>query len=242
MARITRNVQTARILGIVGAAACASQALAINSFFDGVFNNSDWTVTTFTNANGAGSFVASGQSPSGGNPNEFRRVSHAVNVSGPGGSVVGIHLKSTAFYNPAVDGAISSIYYSEDSINFSSQGGNGQGTGLAMLQGGKYYILRNPILVMPYSGYSTWTPNIAASISAADLYEVTPTGAILSTSNPDFSASGGVMQLGFWRGNSGNISYDTACGIDNWNVRMVPAPGALALAGLGGLMVSRRRR
>jgi len=241
MNRISFNVLTARTL-VAAVVASASPAMAITSFFDGVFNNSDWSVTTITNANGTGSFVMSGQSPAGGNPNEFRRVAHALNVSGPGGLVVGVHMNANAFYNPAVSGAISSIAYSEDSINFSSQGGNGQGSGLAIIQSGRYYLLRNPILVMPYSGFSTWTPNVAGSISAADLHEISNTGAINSASNPDFSASGGVMQLGFWRGNSGNFSYDTSCGIDNWNVRIIPAPGALALAGLGGLLASRRRR
>lgn len=237
------NSSSARtILAAAAAIACASPTMGITSFFDGVFNNSDWAVTTITNANGTGSFVMGAQSPAGGNPNEFRRVSHALNATGPNSLLVGVHLKANAFYNPAISGAISSIAYSEDSINFSSQGGNGQGTGLAILQSGRYYLLRNPILVMPYSGFSTWSPNVAGSISASDLHEITNTGTINSASNPDFSASGGVMQLGFWRGNSGNISYDTSCGIDNWNVRIIPAPGALALAGIGGLMAARRRR
>ncbi len=225
------------------AAAVATQAASAAVYFDGIFNDSDWTLTSITNATGVGSFGAAFQMPVGGNPNEYRIIRHNLVVSDPGnGAYTGVHIKPTATYDPGSQGAISYIDYSEDSINFLSQVGNGQGSGLAIYQGGKYYIQRNPILVMPYSGFSSWAANIANGLLATDLYEIDNTGFINSGSNPDFSASGGVMQLGFWRGNSGNGSYNTECGIDNWNVNIVPAPGALALVGMGGLLASRRRR
>ena len=166
-------------------------------------------------------------------------------ASGSNAAIFGFHMNTTAFYNPNTQGAITSIQYAEDSINFISNTiipGNGQGTGLAILQGGTYYRLSTPALVMPFTSFSNWAPNSAGSITASDMWEVTPSGTVNPFSNPDFSASGAIMQLGFWRGNSGNGSYNTDCGIDNWNVHILPSPGSAALLGLGGLLAARRRR
>lgn len=224
--------------------AFVSSASAAASFFDGIFNNADWNLTVVTNAQGAGSTTQGFQVLSGGNPNEYRRVRNQLVVGTAGnGAVIGLHMNNTAFYTPSSQGAITFINYSEDSINFlPAQAGNGQGTGLVINQNGINYILRNPLLVMPASGFSTWNPNNAPSILAADMWELTNTGILISTSNPDYSASGTIMQLGFWRGNSANQNISTDCGIDNWHVDIVPTPGSLALLGLGGLVAARRRR
>ncbi len=236
---------SARRLGLsaaIAVAALASQASAA-VYFDGVFNDADWALTSFTNATGVGSFGVGFQMPVGGNTNEYRIIRHNLIVSDPGnGHYTSVHTKATATYDPSSQGAISYIDYSEDSKNFLNQGGNGQGSGLAIIQGGKYYIQRNPILVMPYAGFSSWAANVANGLLATDLYEIDNTGFMNPFSNPDFSASGAIMQLGFWRGNSGNGSYNTECGIDNWHVNIVPAPGAVALMGLTGLVATRRRR
>jgi len=238
---------SARRLGISAAliaAAFATQAASAVSFFDGVFNDPDWTLSNFVNATGVGSSSAAFQMPVGGNPNEYRIVRHNLVVTAPGnGQYTGVHLKNTAIYNPATQGAITSIDYSEDSINFlANVPGNGQGSGLAIYQAGKFYVQRTPILVMPYAGYSNWTANTALGLVATDLHEIDITGFINPFSNPDFSAAGAPMQFGFWRGNSGNGSYNTECGIDNWHVNIVPAPGAAALIAMGGLVAARRRR
>ncbi len=239
-------MSTARTIVAAALATLAfvSSANAVTSFFDGIFNNSDWTLTTITNASGAGSTAQGLQFLAGGNPNEYRRIRHQLIVGPAGnGAVHSIHLNNTAFYTPSSQGAITSINYSEDSINFlPTQGGNGQGTGLAILQNGKYYEMRNPTLVMPASGFTNWAPNAAPGTIASDYWEVTLAGVLNSSSNPDFSITGTVMQLGFWRGNSANQNINTDCGIDNWHVDIIPTPGSLALLGLGGLAAVRRRR
>lgn len=237
-------------LGVATIALSTLAGLATNAhavtFFDGIFNDPDWSLTVFNNATGVGSTSSGLQFLAGGNPNEYRRVRNQLLVQPPGnGSVIGFHMRAGAFYNPSTQGAITSIDYSEDSINFVPTAivpGNGQGTGLAILQGGVFYRQQNPILVMPFVTHSNWTLNQSLGLLAADFAEVTPAGVVLPFSNPDFSVSGAVMQFGFWRGNSGNGGYNTDCGIDNWHVNIVPAPGAAALLGLGGLLVARRRR
>ncbi|MBS0191099.1 MAG: hypothetical protein U0573_14820 [Phycisphaerales bacterium] len=228
--------------GAVALLALSGSAQAV-VFFDGVFNNSDWSLVGVTNANGAGSTTVGFQVTSGGNPNQYRRVRNNLVVSGPNGASLGLHMRAVYSYNPGA-GAIGSINYSEDSINFVNQGGNGQGSGCVIFQSGKYYIQRNPILVMPYSTFNTWQPNSAPGLVASDFWELTLSGNLISSNNPDFSTSGGVMQFGFWRGNSANSSIQTDCGIDNWRVEIlpVPAPGAMGALALSGLVALRRRR
>jgi hypothetical protein len=234
------------IAAAIASAALASSAQAV-TFLDGVFNNPDWTLTTITNAGGAGSFTNGFQMPVGGNPNQYRIIRNTLSINGANSALVGVHMNVTAFYNPS-GGAISVINYSEDSKNFLNQGGNGQGSGCAIIQGGRTYIQRNPILVMPYSGFSNWQANPAGGLVAADFFEIDNAGNLFAGNNPDFSTSGGTMQFGFYRSNSsGNQTsgtFNSECGIDNWSVNIVtvPTPGSLALAGLGGLLTTRRRR
>jgi hypothetical protein len=242
MNRFLVSVAVVVLAAVVGSA----QASAI--FFDGVFNNSDWSLTVLTNATGTGSTAQGFQVPLGGNPNEYREVRHQLVVTGPpfNGAVHSLHLNNNAFYTPSTQGAISYIDYSEDSINFIPQTivpGDGQASGLLILQNGKYYRQQNPFLIMPYSGYSTWTANPAPGLLATDFAEVSLAGVVILASNPDFSAAGSIMQLGFYRGNSGNGGYGTDCGIDNWSVKIVPEPASAGLLALGGLLaLSRRRR
>jgi hypothetical protein len=240
-------MKTRAIVTLAGLAALAGHAPAAPVvFFDGIFNNSDWSLTAFNNATGVGSTATGNQVLTGGNPNEYRRIRNNIAVQNPGnGALIGFHMNVLDFYTPSSQGAISTINYSEDSINFlPTQAGNGQGTGLAIYQNGKYYSLRSPTLVMPGATFSTWQPNNAPGTVASNYWEVTPTGNVLPGSNPDFSASGTIMQFGFWRGNSGNSSYQTDCGIDNWRleIQQVPTPGSLGLLAAGGGLAMRRRR
>lgn len=232
-------IRTAATLITLAALAPAANAI---TFFDGIFNNADWTLTQLNNANAAGSATQGLQFLTGGNPNEFRRIRNQLTVSTPTGTLHGFHLNVTAFYDPSNQGAITSIDYSEDSINFVNQTGNGQGSGLAILQNGRFYRT-SAALVMPYASYNTWQPNAQPGLTASSFWEVDAFGN-LSANTPDFSASGSNMQLGFWRGNSNNGSINTECGIDNWNVviHQAPAPGAAALFAIGGLALARRRR
>jgi hypothetical protein len=238
---MTRRMIATAALSLLSVAGSANAVI----FFDGVFAPSNWSVNTMTNLSGTGSTVTPTQNLFGGNPNEWREVQHSLSVGTGTGELVGVHLEASSFYTPSSQGAISFINYSEDAINLIDDRivpGNGQGTGLAITQGGRNYILRPPS-VMPYSGgFSSWGSINRPGIVATDMWEYSTAGGLVPTSNPDFSIAGSVMQFGFWRGNSGNSSYSTDCGIDNWRVEIVPTPGAATLMGLGALVAVRRRR
>jgi len=187
-------------------------------YFDGVVNPADWSLTTIINATRADSTAQGVQNPSGGNPTSFPHIGHQLLV-GPrfSGAVFSMHLNNNAFCNPSTQGGITCIDYSKDSINFVPDTivpGNGQGSGV-ILQNGNFYRQQNPILVMPYSEYSSWTAHPVPGLVAADFALVTNAGVVMAGNKPDFSLFGSTMQLGFHRGNSGNGGYNTECGIDN---------------------------
>ncbi|TVR99661.1 MAG: hypothetical protein EA423_12340 [Phycisphaerales bacterium] len=224
----------------------AGQAFGSVVFFDGTFASANWSeVNILGPGNGSLSFVSTQQQPVGGNPTFWRQVTISLDAQAPFTAIFNLNLNATAFYNPSTQGAITVVDYSEDSIALNDVG-NVQASGLLVLQGGSYYIQRNPTLVMPFSSFSNWAPNSAPGLLASDLWEVDLAGQVDPTSNPDFSAAGGVMQLGFYRGSSSGFATGVSvreAGIDNWSVRIVPAPGAACtLALMGALGAARRRR
>lgn len=231
---------------------CAAAVLAAGSaqgattFFDGVFAPASWTSSTVTNADGLGSLAVESQLLAGGNPNEYMEIELTLIASAPGGGVFSLNLHNSAFYDPSTQGFITQIDYSEDSINLQpASTGDNQTTGMLIEQGGKVFVQRNPVLVMPNPTFSQWAPNASPGLVAGDLWELTPAGLLVSSSNPDFSVTGGVMQFGFYRGaSSGNfVGTDIRlAGIDNWRVRIIPTPGTATLLLIGGLAGLRRRR
>lgn len=240
MSASTFHLPVARTLSIaLGLTALASSAGASLTFQDGTFLDSDWTMQTFTTASGTASSAQASQVASGGNGGSYRSVTHQMVVSGPYALILSVHLSQSAFWDPSTQGGFASINYTEDSLNIQAL----MGTGLAILQDGKHYLLRNPGLLYTQS---SWGTTSRTGIVASDMYLIDSNGNLDASQNPNFSASGGVMQFGFWRGNgSGSTSsgtYTYQVGIDNWGVGIVvPSPGALALVGMAAMLVSRRR-
>jgi|GEM_PF-586922 len=226
-------------------ALATGQAIGSAVYFDGTFTPANWSeINIFGPGNGAQSFVSTQQLPNGGNPTFWRQITISLDAQAPNTAIFNLNLNANAFYNPATQGAITFIDYSEDSIALNDVG-NVQSTGLVIVQGGRLYIQRNPVLVMPFVSFSNWAPNSAPGLIASDLWEVDLAGQLDPTSNPDFSAGGGVMQLGFWRGASSGFATSLSvreAGIDNWFVRIVPAPGAASVFALGATACAVRRR
>jgi len=240
MSPVTRHLPITRSLSIaLGLTALASSAGASLTFQDGTFLNSDWTMQIFTTATGMVSTAQGFQVASGGNGGSYRNVTHQMVVAGPYALILSVHLNQSAFWDPSTQGGIGSIDYTEDSLNIQPL----MGTGLAILQDGNHYLLRKPGLL--YTQYG-WGTTARTGIVASDMYRIDSDGNIFENQNPDFSASGGLIQFGYWRGNgSGSTAsgtYNYEAGIDNWGVGIVvPSPGAIALVGFAGLLVARRR-
>jgi len=248
MTRQSRNPVTARTLTAALAwSAATAPAVASVSHVDGAFNNSDWSVTMFANASATGSSALSVQELTGGasGSDEFRRIKNSLQVGGAGAFVIAVHLNSTFIYDPGTQGAITHFTFREQSRNILAAG-NGQASGLVIKQGGNIYIQRSGLLTMPSPLFSNWQINFCASISSSQMHRIDGQGNILSGDNPDFSASGGAMTLGFLRENAGGSAGDGLlefeCGIDDICITAIPGPGAMALLAVGGALAPRRRR
>jgi len=213
--------QAAFLLALLIAGAANADTL---TFTEGTFNPADWTVIV----RGMGTTTAS-QILTGGNPDAFRQITNSVD-----GIMWGYHFKNSAVYNPSTQGAILSIDYSEDAILLDGTGTLGAGP--AIIQGGKVFA----------QGFGTvgptWTHRTFNNLhqSTFQHFHGEPGSAF-----PDFSATGGPITFGFWRGNAeGTFSMTT--GIDNWSMTLhtnsVPEPSALTLAVGCGLALLRRRR
>lgn len=195
---------------------------AVTVVRDGDFADADWELLVYSfkstlGAQPGGTVDASQQS--GGNPGTMRRV---VNHIAPApsqteySSTWGVHLKKGFTYDPSVQGAIATIDYSEDARKITS----GQLTGLAIRQAGKVYYTQADIFTNP-----AWTRVEQLAIVPGNFAEITAAGPVQG-SRPDFSASGGPLEVGFIRANSngnGGGAYSVTGDIDNWEVRLNPS-------------------
>jgi hypothetical protein len=216
--RIARTARASRaclmVLVALGASFAGSARAA--TFSDGAFVPADWTVTT--EVLNLGGTVNPSQVGSGGNPTAFRQIDDVLNSTGGGpfsNSVFGFHARVAALWNPAVDGPIVSLDYSEDAYRFAGSGV--QANGIALRQGGVIYY--GPGSVTPATT-GVWQPYAWAGLVASNFDALAP-----GVQNPDFSAAGGTIQFGFFRANStstGGGGGTASGGIDNWSVTIHP--------------------
>ena len=210
---------------IISAISALSAKAAIITFSDSTFNDEDWNRTSFLQGNAqvvTGNQITSGE-------NQFRQIIHTL-YPDPGMTsyAIGFHQQIGAVYNPQLQGAISSLDYSEHSILF---GGyyNGQTTGIALKQDGKVY--RFWVGVTPESN---WTTKSVQNLQEGDFNligkvpedlglasTVAPVDFGSGTEHPDFSSTGSPIEFGFFRSNSNCTTcgpYKIIAGIDNWSV------------------------
>lgn len=160
----------------------------------------------------------------GGNPGQARQVVNSINAGG-GASVFGLSRYGTTTptrYEPATQGAITSIDWSIDSKWLSGFGGQGQSISLGAKQG----------LVVYYADYDitgssgAWTTHGAVNLLASSFQPLTAGAPI------DFSATGAPIRFGFLVGNSGDFAYTNTVVYDNFSITIhnVPAPAIAGLA------------
>src|SRR5919202_1598909 len=191
---------------------------------DSAFNDTDWELITLTTGNGG--TVTAKQKTSGGNPGEYRYIFISVNyVIDEYTNVCGINIRRNLTYNPQVIGSITSINYSEDSINFADNPGQGQAAGIVLRQNGKLYLTFSTRLEIAAKDQS-WINKQLMNLKAVDfiryedlLLTIRPAAIGNNPAHPDFSAKGGIIEFGFFRWNSTQGGgYTTSGGIANWSV------------------------
>jgi hypothetical protein len=232
----------------VGLIAGSSARAATVNFFDGIFNNGDWSAAKIadTTAGSSATFSAL-QQPAGGNPTFYRQTTHNWTL---GGLRVG-HLRNVGgspfTYTPSSQGAINTIDISYDLIY--QQGPAGAvGYGLLLRQNGKYYS--HPIDSVFANSWSTFSHIGFTNTSFSEL--LVPGLGVNPLSNPDFSAAGSLIEFGYQTSNShGNsgVIVTKVSGIDNYGLTLhtVPEPASVismivGAVSIGGFAMWRKRR
>lgn len=176
---------------------------------DSTFALADWTWDQYSSGSGG---AATPTQNANGNPGTCRRVSHAVNGGTGVLQVFHKYLGATGTVLPS-QGGIDRIDMTLDARYISGVGGNGHQIGLALEQGGIAY--RTTGQVTNSSG--NWVTRQSAWLRASDFTRFDGLAG-----NPDFSTSGGPIQLGFRtaNSNSGGGAFNQIVSYDNWSVRV----------------------
>lgn len=186
---------------------------SIVNFFEGAFADADWTTSVYQNGNGG--TLSAAQQTSGGNPGAYRVVTLVVNPGPPGGrsNIFSFHWHTPSRYDPAANGAIASIDYSEDAL------GPGVAAAMVVRQGGNVFFASPTYQVTTGTG---WTTMAKQGLTAADFVMLAP-DLTQSALHPDFSASGTPLEFGFMRALTSGIGCCGAGGpqgVDNWTATL----------------------
>lgn len=220
--RSTRNL----ILPLLAAVVMTAAAVAgTTSYSDGDFVESEWTTSVLT-AGGGGSGSWSLE-PTGGNPDAFRR--NTVDLLGEAAVAIA-GLRNDAIYDPAVQGTIGAVDYSEDSRLIQ---GNAPGVFSYPLvsQGGTLYVVTGL-----FADSAGWSTKSSTGLTAADFGRLTATLTVIPGDNPDFTTSGAPLQFGYAHLYAAEASETAISDIDNWSVT-IDSVGVIGECGPGAVNV-----
>lgn len=191
---------------------------------DQTFQLGDWDVSAVVV--GDASYTFTQQLTGGIGSPPFRFMSHRLPpVLGSGGNTIFVtHVYTAARYDPRVQGAITSIDYSEAGkiLNFPFPEAFST-TQPVVVQGG--HIYRSPKFIRFIASNSShdWETKSLTGLTAADFIRVGGS----ENDHPNFSSNGGPIQFGFTRNNSrtstlppvpANQDMVIDQGVDNWQI------------------------
>jgi len=227
----------------------ATSQAAVTYTDNSVWNSGQWAVASSTNVPAAGLYVLNiGNSYQSyvSNPYRITGFPHS-NVTGVAWGLGNRYTGGT--YTPSVDGAIGSVDFS-----ISGKKGSTDGVRFAflMMQNGKYYRSNfftqlpggaTPLETFAQSGQGA--ANFGEFVGAAYDYATPANGSANFASNPDFSALGSTIQLGYLSHFDTSLSDNASTAYQMttaWSVTINPVPEPASLAGLAlGAMLLRRR-
>ena len=208
--RLSFRAGVCAVLPVLSAALPAQEV----RFQDSFFRDADWAYLGA--ATGSGGSTSVSRRLAGGFDFEYRETAHVHNaVIGPESWLYSFHRRVGLVYDPATQGAVTSIDLLMDTkLIRAFQGSAGFATGLAVFQNGRVYA--KAFFTTPER---EWGIKTALGITASQLDEWDPVGRVFVTSShPDFSTAGTSFELGYCQISSHTVggSQERVVGVDNW--------------------------
>lgn len=240
---LKRNLASLSLAGIViGSSLSAHGGVIV--LFDEDFPSANWMAVEVEDDSGNSQFNFFTQQPSGGNPGAYQESNWQLVGSGPvAQNAAYVFLDTSQSYLPSVSGEIVTVDWSLDDILISQSGGSAGVAGRAALRQGSGYYRSGVGFHYLNTSWTSWS----VTLTASDFELISGSG----PASPDFSATGGAMNFGYYFGSGGccDFSQTSVTGADNFRVAVntneVPEPSILSLFGLamlGAFGLPARRR
>ncbi len=214
-----RNVRSFAV-AMAATLALAPQSRAVVIAFDGTFDDADWIAQVQI---GSPTSASNAQVIAGGNPDAYRETI----VSAPS-TVSFSQISPSLTYDPSSQGPLTTLRFGFDANYFSASPIVPVDIEPLLLQDGVFFVPTFNATLAPALG-GGWQRLRSAELGQSMFTDPVTFGGT-GTAQPDFSASGGVIEFGYVLA-FGPGAIGTQFGIDNYIVPE-PATALLLLAGL----------